>query len=86
MTESKILGRIISASFGFGGYQDTQLGLTVRVGTRGSDWGDFLSPERAGEILQKARIKDTSKLVGVPVELTLHGNTLNSWRVLEEVL
>lgn len=86
-TETKVLGRIISASFGFGGYQDTRLGLTVRVGNRSSDWGDFLSPERAGEILEKARIKATDKLVGTPVEITVDGGSvLKSWRVLEEVL
>ena len=38
------------------------------------------------DTLVKAKKKDVSQLVGVPVECTFEGNLLKSWRVLEEVL
>lgn len=33
-----------------------------------------------------AKVDDVMKLVGKPVEVTLDGNTLKSWRLLTEVL
>jgi hypothetical protein len=38
------------------------------------------------DVLFKAKKSDVSKLVGTPVEVTFDGNTLKSWRVLEEAL
>lgn len=35
--ERKELGRIVSATFGFGGYQDAMFGLAVKLG--GESWG-----------------------------------------------
>lgn len=37
-------------------------------------------------ILRDAKKKDVAALVGTPVEVTIEGNTLRSWRVLTEVL
>ena len=41
---------------------------------------------RINEIMRKAKVTDINKLVNIPVELTIEGNTLKEWRVLEEVL
>lgn len=41
---------------------------------------------RLKEVLEQAHKKHVGELVGVPVEVTLEGNTLKSWRVLTEVL
>jgi hypothetical protein len=38
------------------------------------------------DLMTKAKVKSVEDLVGVPVEVTFDGNTLRSWRVLEEVL
>ena len=38
------------------------------------------------KLLSQAKVNDVYKLVGVPVEVTFDGNTLKSWRILEEVL
>lgn len=41
MTERKELGRIQSATFGYGGYQDVQFGLAVALSGEGWGVGDF---------------------------------------------
>jgi len=38
------------------------------------------------ELLLKAKKYNVADLKGVPVEVTFEGNTLKSWRILEEVL
>lgn len=38
------------------------------------------------DIMGKAKVADVYRLQGVPVEITLEGNMLKSWRILEEVL
>lgn len=38
------------------------------------------------ELMEKAKVNEMNKLVGIPVEITFENNTLKSWRVLEEVL
>jgi len=38
------------------------------------------------DLLIKAKVRDVSKLAGIPVEAIFDGNLLKSWRVLEEVL
>lgn len=42
--------------------------------------------QRVLDLMQKAKVKTTAEMVGVPVEVTFENNTLSSWRVLEEVL
>lgn len=37
-------------------------------------------------VLRKANKDDLAKLAGTPVEVTFDGNSLKSWRVLEEVV
>lgn len=37
-------------------------------------------------ILSSAKVDDINKLVGIPVEVIFKDNTLEDWRVLEEVL
>lgn len=39
-----------------------------------------------GDILEKAKKRDVSQLVGIPIEATFDGMVLKDWRVLEEVL
>jgi hypothetical protein len=41
---------------------------------------------RLDQLLADAKVDDATKLAGVPIEVTLEGNTLKSWRVLKEVL
>lgn len=38
------------------------------------------------DLLTKAKKNDVQKLIGVPIEATFDGNTLQSWRILEEVI
>lgn len=38
------------------------------------------------DLMKKAKVNDLNKLQGIPVEITFENMTLNSWRVLEEVL
>lgn len=47
-------------------------------------WADAV--EKLNETLHAAKKQDVSQLVGVPVEVTLDGNVLKSWRVLTEVI
>ena len=113
---SKQLAKISRATFGFGGYQDAQFGLSLTFESPGSGVGTFegawASPpsEHAKwteqdqteafakavrllrDTLKKAKKEHVAQLVGTPVELTFPGDgsslgmTLESWRVLEEVL
>lgn len=110
MTE-KVLGKITSARYGFGGYQDVQFGLSLAfdapgwgsVGefkgfwaddpSHGSEWtkADQLAyfgqtAKEVRDIMRAAKVDDVAKLVGKPVELTVAGNRLDSWRILEEIL
>ena len=104
------LGRIASARFGFGGYQDVQIGLILSFEMSGTGVGDFdgfwssdpgnhaswtkadqttslgETVLRLGALLAKAKVKDVSSLVGIPVEVTFEGNRLTNWRVLDEVI
>lgn len=110
MTQEKQLARISKASFGFGGYDDAMIGLSVSLDGKSWGVGDFQGDwaidrsdhcqwteedrvRRLGEVcmflrdlLRKSGKKTVSDLVGVPVEVTLEGNKLVSWRVLDEVL
>lgn len=107
---NKELGKISRASFGYGGYQDAMIGLTINF--EGNGWGcahheGFWSSkhsesckwsesdrlEKLGQVvmnlsvfLQRAKVKDVSNLVGIPVECTFDNFNLTSWRILEEVL
>ena len=38
------------------------------------------------DLLAAAKVNDVAKLVGKPVQATFDGNTLQSWRILTEVL
>jgi hypothetical protein len=38
------------------------------------------------KLLKDAKVDSVDKLKGIPVEVTLDGNTLKEWRVLTEVL
>jgi hypothetical protein len=38
------------------------------------------------DLLKAAKVSDFSKLAGIPIEATFKENTLDSWRILEEVL
>lgn len=41
---------------------------------------------RVNKLLESAKVKTISQLVGVPVEVKFIGNNLKSWRVLTEVI
>lgn len=41
---------------------------------------------RLTDVLNQAKKESVSDLVGVPVEITISGQTLKSWRVLTEVI
>lgn len=38
------------------------------------------------KLMQQAKVKTTTEMIGIPVEVIFEGNRLSSWRVLEEVL
>lgn len=104
------LGRITHAKFGFGGYQDAMVGLSITIGGKSWTCGDFKGDwgmdrtehckwseedRLAGlgracmflrDLLAAAHKQDVSGLVGLPIEATFDGNTLQSWRLLTEVL
>lgn len=105
------LGKIREVKFGFGGYQECEVGLTAVLSMQGSEVVGFISggyaqaPSKTAswtvedqrrkfamltkeiiELLQKAKVDDVAKLKGIPVEVTLDGNLLKSWRILDEVL
>ena len=96
----KRLGKIKSAVFGMGGYQDAMLGVTFVLG--GEDWGcgDFWGAFykdvntnfgklglRLWELLRAAKKESIADLADVPIELEFDdGERLISWRVLTEVV
>jgi len=41
---------------------------------------------KVSELLKQAKVRDISKLKNIPVEIKMDGNSLHSWRILEEVL
>lgn len=106
----KQLGRISSARFGFGGYQDAMIGLSLTFEGEGwgvshfdGGWGISRSEhckwteedriKSLGETvmnlkntLTEAKVQDVSDLIGAPVEVQFDGNTLQTWRILKEVL
>lgn len=102
MVEDKRLGKITYAAFGFGGYQDAMIGLSIQVEADGASAGDFFGAfpdtsqttrEMLGHaviklhaLLKAAKKKEVHDLVGVPVEVIWQGNLLKSWRILIEVL
>ena len=47
-------------------------------------WGDMC--RKVIEFMKQAKVNTTLDMVGIPVEVTFSGNTLSSWRILEEVL
>ena len=51
---------------------------------QGDYWADMC--RNIIELLKKAKVKTTTEMVGIPVEVTFDGNRLSSWRILEEVL
>ena len=51
-----------------------------------SEFPTAVSYNRFVELMQKAKVKNTSDMVGVPVEVTTKNGALHSWRILEEVL
>lgn len=111
--EKKVLGKIIIAKFGLGGYQGAMIGLHLRFEFGDSDvcdtksywdsnvieWSDrckWTEEDRSvayadiirfvSDTLSAAKVSEVSQLVGTPVEITMRGNTLKSWRVLTDVL
>lgn len=111
MAEFKEIGAIQAASFGWGGYGESQVGLCVTLKFGGGsvvssfdgEWGIKHTENcrwteeqrlkglgetvmRLAKILRDAKKKHVDELVGVPVEVTLDGNMLKSWRVLTEVV
>lgn len=85
----KELGKIKKAEYGFGGYQDTMMGLTLQLG--GESWGvgDFIRAEetpRLKKLLIDTKSQSVAQLVNKPIEITFDGNVMKEWRVLTEVL
>ena len=109
--DGKFLGKINNISFGFGGYQDAEFGVSLDfrydkgmgVGNFRGCWGDPPSDsakwtlkeqtEQWGQMVRwvadlckKAGVQEFYQLKNKPVEVIIEGNTLKSWRLLEEVL
>lgn len=101
MTE-KILGKLTNVKFGSGGYDGAMFGLTVTLEMGHSSCMDFIGvwkhpneaqrPAHADtmmsliELMEQARVDEVHELEGIPVEVTMDGSVMKSWRVLEEVL
>lgn len=112
MTE-KYLGKIESAKFGVGGYDEACIGLSIGlVFDGGTHCGDFRGAWRTDikvtdhtkwteadrsksfddvvrfidKILRESKKRHVGELVGVPVEVTCEGMTMQSWRILTEVI
>lgn len=112
-TSKKEFGKITRATFGFGGYQDANFGLTLTFEGKGWGIGEFVSAgwqealkpgkhnkwtednrtklraemcRKIDNILTEAKVMSIDKLVGIPVEVTFNGSSLEDWRVLTEVL
>lgn len=111
---TKELGKIESARFGLGGYQDCMIGLELSF--VGESWGVCATEpmawdpnkikndkhskwteedrdktfaatmRRLSDILAAAKVKHVGQLVGKPVEVTFEKMTIQSWRILTEVL
>lgn len=90
------LGKITAAEFGFGGYQDAMLGLTLSfagkgwgvghfIGQWGKDWS-VLQARSIQQLLSECGVLHISQLVGKPVEVTFDGNVFEDFRILTEVL
>lgn len=47
-------------------------------------WGEIMA--YADELLLAAKVRDVSKLVGIPVEVITEGGSFKSFRILTEVL
>lgn len=106
----KELGKIQSAVFGYGGYQDAMIGVSFILSGEGwgvtDFWGDWAVKRsdgakwseddrikllgamvmRLNTLLSQAKVTEVNELIGIPVEVTFENNTLQSWRVLKEVL
>lgn len=108
----KRIGKIKSISFGFGGYQDAEIGVSVTLGSDADGWGigefrgywsgnrdercKWSEQERlehlggvclwVRNLLNFAKKQSLGQLVGVPVEVTIDGNTLKDWRILTEAI
>ena len=107
----KKLGKITTAEFGMGGYQECQVGLWLTF--EGKGWGVgygysggwTMVPDEHAEwtvedqdaqytkcirdtvqLLEDAKVMSVSDLKGIPVEVTFERNTINSFRILTEVL
>lgn len=88
----KKLGKIESADFGFGGYQDAILGFSLSFS--GKNWsvntflgiGHIDTKNDMEMALNESGKKNLRGLIGVPVEVTFWENTIESWRILTEVI
>lgn len=106
----KEIGKIRNIYFGYGGYQEAMIGITIDLG--GKDWGvgDFKgmwSMERHGsekwtdqdriqilgeivmwanQLMKDAHVTTLNDLIDIPVEVTFEGQSLDSWRILTEVI
>lgn len=90
---NKQLGKITKVCLGFGGYQDVEFGITLRISFFGMEVQTFISENSKEDFVcyLKSLLKDSKKqdiyqLVGVPVEVTTDGNLLKNFRVLTEVI
>lgn len=54
------------------------------LGDQTKYWGEMV--RKIGKLLADAKRSDVSSLAGVPIEVTFNGVTLQSWRILTEVL
>jgi hypothetical protein len=85
--EGKFLGKIKTSWFGFRDNDPSQdLGLTVDLQFGSGGAGDFVDLSGVRKLMRDAGITDVTKLLGKPIEVSVKGNVLQSWRILTEVL
>ncbi len=92
----KHIGKISKVQFGYGGYQDVQLGLSLHFSfgeNKGVGTGFFIWPKKAGDsaveffqkiekLLRDSKQDTIENLVDMPVELEFDGIILKDWRFI----
>lgn len=82
------LAKLRKVTFGPGGYQNADIGVTLDIGGNGWGVGDFIpvGDPRLKELFESTKKTSVAALEGTPVEVTFDGMMMKSWRVLTEVL
>lgn len=76
----------VGTSLGFLDYETVKHSEYCKWTEKERDDSNIKMLKEISFILKQAKVKNIEELVGIPVEVTLKGNTFESWRVPTEVL